>query len=113
MCYYGEARVRQISRSSITVGKNGFRYKVEISIEEHWDLERYPEGVKAVFKLIRLDINDDFESELVVLIDNHHPYGFHSHDKLPREHGHRVRLCLSDWRQAWEVFQEKCQEILK
>ncbi len=103
----------RIDRSSITTGKDGHRYKTSVFIEEHQDADKYPEGVKAIFRLIRLDVNDENESELVVLVDNHKPFGFHSHDALPENHGYRVQLHLDDWREAWKVFQVKCQEILK
>lgn len=102
-----------IKKSSITIGKDGFRYKIDVSIEDHEDADKYPEGVKAVFKLIRLDINDEGETELVVLIDNHKPFGFHSHDKLPENHDYREPLHLTDWNKAWSIFQAKCREILK
>ncbi len=102
-----------IKKSSITTGKDGFRYKIDVSIEDHEDADKYPEGVKAVFKLIRLDKNVDGETELVVLIDNHKPLGFHSHDKLPENHDYREPLHLTDWNEAWSIFQAKCREILK
>lgn len=102
-----------IKRSSLTVGGDGFKYKIEISIEEHKDRDKYPEGVKATFKLIRLDINEENETELVVLIDNHKPFGFHSHDKLPQNHDFREVLHVDNWREAWKIFQAKCQEILR
>lgn len=102
-----------IKKSSITVGKDGYRYKIEVSIEDHEDLDMYPEGVKAVFKLTHLDINGEGETELVVLIDNHKPFGFHSHDKLPEDHDFRGPLHLDDWSEAWKIFQTKCREILK
>ena len=102
-----------IKKSSITTGKDGFRYKIDVSIEDHEDTDKYPKGVKAVFKLIRLDINDEGETELVVLIDNHKPFGFHSHDKLPENHDYREPLHLDDYNLAWSIFQAKCREILK
>ena len=102
-----------IKRSSITTGRDGYRYRLDISIEDHNDTDKYPEGVKAVFKLIRLDINDENETELMVLIDNHKPLGFHSHDELPEKHDFRRPLNLDDWKEAWKVFQIKCREILK
>lgn len=102
-----------IKKSSITIGKDGFRYKIDVSIGDHEDVDKYPEGVKAVFKLIRLDINDEGETELVVLIDNHKSFGFHSHNKLPENHAYREPLQLDDWNKAWSIFQAKCWEILK
>lgn len=102
-----------INKSSITTGADGCRYKIEVYIKDHDDAAMYPEGVKAVFKMIRLDVNEDNESELLVLIDNHQPLGFHSHAKLPENHDYRQRLYTSDWREAWSMFQEKYREILK
>ncbi len=49
---------------------------MEISIENSDDSKKYPEGVKAVFKLIRLDINEEGRTALTVLIDNHPPMVF-------------------------------------
>lgn len=103
----------KIERSSITTGSDGFRYKVEVFVEDHADTNKYPEGVKAIFKMIRLDVGKENETELVVLIDNHRPFGFHYHDKLPRNHNFRQPLHIVDWKVAWDIFQTKCQEILR
>lgn len=102
-----------IKKSSITIGRDGFRYRIDISIEKHKDKDKYPEGVKAIFKLIRLDINNDGETELVILIDNHKPFGFHSHEKLPENQDYRMTLNTDNWNEAWDFFQTKCREILK
>lgn len=102
-----------IERASIATGHDGFLYKIEISIKKHEDRESYPEGVKAIFRLFRLDRNENNEPELLVLIDNHQPFGFHSHDKLPTYHNSRTILHITDWREAWNIFQVKCKEILR
>lgn len=75
--------------------------------------DKYPEGVKAVFKMIRLDVGEENETELVILIDNHKPIGFHSHDGLPENHDFRKPLHVTDWKVAWSIFQAKYREILK
>lgn len=88
----------KIERSSITTGSDGFRYKIEVFVEDHADTNKYPEGVKAIFKMIRLDVGKENETELVVLIDNHN---------------FRHPLHIVDWKVAWDIFQTKCQEILR
>jgi hypothetical protein len=103
----------QIKRSSIAYGKDGHRYKMIVCIESHLDLKTYPEGVRALFKLIRLDVGEENETQLLILIDNHFPFGFHSHDCLPSKHNQRTILHVRSWKEAWAIFQNKCKEILK
>jgi hypothetical protein len=104
--------VLPIKQSSIASDQSGKRYKWEVSVEDSTDTLNYPEGVKAVFRLVRLDINQESDSELVILIDNHRPIGFHSHDKLPEIHDFRTPLHITKWKEAWNIFQTKCKEIL-
>lgn len=110
-CYNG-GRVNPIDKEFIKQGADGFRYKIEISVETHEDTDRYPEGVKAVFKMIRLDVGEENKTELVVLVDNHRPFGFHSHDELPENHDDRTELHIDNYKEAWTIFQGKCKEIL-
>lgn len=84
-------------------------YKVSIYVAETDDLKKYPEGVKAIFRLFRL--NDEGNEELIILMDNHEPFGFHEHDKLPGEHDSREQLKTDDWKEAWNIFQERCKGI--
>lgn len=102
-----------VHRNSICSDLSGNRYLVEISIEDSDDKSKYPEGVKAVFRLIRLDVDSNGETELVLLIDNHAPQGFHSHDKLPDNHDFRNPLYINHWKEAWGIFQTKCREVLQ
>ena len=93
-----------IHRVSICSDEQGNQYRMEISIENSDDSKKYPEGVKAIFKLIRLDINEEGRPELAVLIDNHTPYGFHHHDKLPNDPDSRKSLHFDSWQEAWDIW---------
>lgn len=84
-------------------------YKIRIYVAVTDDLKKYPEGFKAIFRLFRL--NSEGSEELVILFDNHEPFGLHEHDKLPNEHDSRKSLMTDDWREAWSIFQERCKEI--
>ena len=88
--------------------KQGRKYKVVIHIEETTKEKKYPEGVKAVYKLFRLNTNG--EEELIVLMDNHQPYGFHEHPKLPSDKNVREPLGTTNWKEVRSLFQEKCKE---
>ena len=104
-----------IEKSSICSNSSGQQFKLEIYIKDHGDSEKYPEGVKAIFRLTKLNMDEVGKgvSELMILIDNHAPFGFHSHDKLPEDHDFRTPLHMSDWKEAWGIFQEKCREVLR
>lgn len=90
-------------------GSDGNEYFVEIEIYETENLVMFPEGVTATFRLFR--INENGERELAYLIDNHAPHGFHEHDELPHNHESRTKIHVNNWADAWDIFQEKCQEI--
>lgn len=87
----------------------GRLYRVSVYVAETDDLVKYPEGVKAIFRLFRL--NHEGSEELVILLDNHEPFGFHEHDELPGKHDSRESIRTDDWREAWRIFQERCKEI--
>ena len=93
----------------VFTGINGSEYFVEIEVYETKDLVMFPEGVSATFRLFKIDQNA--ERQLIYLIDNHAPYGFHEHDKLPVKHESRKSIHTVSWQDAWNKFQEKCREM--
>lgn len=94
--------------STNTLDRYGRQYRVVVYIEEANRTEQYPEGVKALYKLFRL--NNESSEELVILMDNHEPFGFHKHHKLPRDKYQRRSLGTKDWKEVWQIFQERCKE---
>ena len=93
-------------------GPQGERYVGHIKIEQTNDPKKYPpDGTKMTANLLR--INDDGENELMVLVDNHEPYGFHCHDKLPKKHDSRQEINVDKWQDAWKFFQTKCKEFFQ
>lgn len=48
---------------------------------------------------------------MVLLIDNHMPFGFHFHPGLPSNHDEREDIHASDWQMAWEIFDRKLKEL--
>ena len=48
----------------------------------------------------------------MVLVDNHKPFGFHYHDKLPELNSSRRVIHTDSWKEAWVMFQKMCKEVL-
>ena len=71
-----------------------------------------PDGKKCVFRFIREQNVDGEDFEIVFLIDNHEPFGFHEHPKLPEEHDVREIIHASEWSQAWDIFDARTRELL-
>lgn len=102
-----------IFRSIVKIGGSGEVFRVEVSIKDTDDLLRYPpDGIKAVYRAFKIkELREDIE--LVILIDNHMPFNYHEHDKLPDDHNSRLSIDASNWQEAWRIFDLKIKEILK
>lgn len=103
-----------IHRQRVMVDAQGRVCKVDVIIEQTADTAMYPpDGKKCVFRIVREKVAGDEDFELVLLIDNHEPFGYHHHDKLPEIHGSREPIHTSSWEEAWKIFDEKMKELLK
>jgi len=92
--------------------EKGDSFVVEVEVTQTEDFDKFaPDGIRAIFRVLKDDNNG--ESRLVVLIDNHKPLGFHVHDKLPDLHDSREKIQANSWQEAWSIFEEKMQEIFK
>jgi hypothetical protein len=69
---------------------------------------KFPNGIKARFVL--LDLRN---KKACLLIDNHEPFGFHVHDKLPTDQNSRRRLETTDHWEALAEFLKMAEEIAK
>jgi hypothetical protein len=47
------------------------------------------------------------------LIDNHEPYGFHKHSKLPQDPQHRERIETANFEEALRIFLEEAERIVR
>ena len=97
-----------VNETYIFSGKNGKEYIVEIDIFHTANRRMFTEGISATFRLFEID--EFAEKELVYLIDNHEPFGFHEHDELPKNRESRISLRVRNWQEAWNIFQMKCKE---
>ena len=84
------------------------KYVVWIKVYEVEKSKRYPEGIKAKFVL--QDVEFGFAR---LLVDNHEPFGFHMHTRLPHERDHREALNVSDYREALRLFEREVERIVE
>lgn len=70
--------------------------------------EKFPRGIKVRFVLL-----DTVEGTARLLVDNHEPYGFHIHTKLPKKHDHREKLETTDHEEALQRFLAEAERIVR
>lgn len=101
-----------IHKSWVDIDSRGRECKVDIMIEASNDLIKYPDGKKCVFRALREKHAGTQEFELVLLVDNHQPFGYHHHDSLPALHNSRKPISAKNWEQAWHIFKAKLKKVL-
>lgn len=83
------------------------RYRVIAKVLQVEGNKKFPEGVKAKFVLIDLELNQPR-----LLVDNHAPFGFHLHTALPHDKGSRVPLDVKNFNEAYEEFLKEVERVL-
>jgi len=69
---------------------------------------RFPQGIKAKFLLQNKE-----DRSLMLLMDNHEPFGFHMHTRLPHDPDHRIPVHVHDYREAIIYFKEEVRRLLE
>lgn len=83
------------------------QYRVELKAYRVKPSKKFPEGVKVRYVLV-----DVLAGKPRILVDNHSPYGFHVHTRLPSDKTHRVPLETTDYREALREFRRLVAEVL-
>ena len=84
------------------------KYVVIIKVYEVEKSKKFPDGIKANFVLKNTE-----GSFARLLVDNHQPYGFHMHTKLPHDRDHREILTVKDYEEALAFFMDEVERIIK
>lgn len=102
-----------INKRWVSIDKCGRTCVVEVDVEQTTNKSLYPpDGVKSVFKVKRERTPGSEDFEAIILIDNHVPFGFHEHPKLPEKHEYRESIHVSNWQEAWHEFEKRIEGIL-
>ncbi len=86
---------------------NEGRLFAEMKVFEVPKSKKFPEGIKVRCVLV------DNESRLpVLLLDNHEPFGFHLHTKLPEDKNFRVSLHIKTYPEAIAHFLKEAKKVV-
>jgi len=86
----------------------GGKYVVSIKVFAVEKSRKFPDGIKAKYLLQNAE-----EGVARLLVDNHQPYGFHMHTKMPHDAGHREGLETVNYRVALEFFLTEVGRIIR
>ena len=84
------------------------RYCVLLKVLEVKRSRKFPGEIKVRFVMIDLLIGKP-----ILIVDNHAPYGFHSHTRLPDCKQTREALAVSNYQEALEYFLQNIREIIR
>lgn len=83
-------------------------FEARITILEVPKPSKYPDGIKL--RCILLNLEDGIP---VLLVDNHEPYGYHMHTKLPHDRHYRVPLAVNHHKEAISIFWQEVKKVVK
>lgn len=84
------------------------KYMVILKVYEVGKSKAFPDGIKAKFILKNIE-----EGNARLLVDNHQPYGFHMHTRLPHDRHHRELLDTRDYKVALDIFMNEVRRIIR
>lgn len=68
---------------------------------------KFPDGYK-----VRCVLIDRVRDTPVLLLDNHHPFGYHIHTRLPKDKSERVVIAISSYVEAIEAFMDEAKRLI-
>lgn len=80
---------------------------VEIKAFEVPATKQFPKGVKLKCVLIDME-----RKKPILLLDNHEPFGFHLHTRLPDEPDFRESLDIEDYNEAIRFFFAEIRKVV-
>jgi hypothetical protein len=84
------------------------RFEAHIKVYEVGRSFKFPDGFKVRCALIEKE-----SGVLRILLDNHEPYGYHLHTKLPEDKNFRVTIEVKNYSEAISIFIKEIRKVLK
>lgn len=84
------------------------RFEARITAYEVTKSKKFPEGIK-----LRCVLLDLFEKVPRLLLDNHEPFGYHLHTKMPHDKSHRISIDVHGFEEAIEFFMAQVPKVIK
>ena len=82
-------------------------FVIEVKVYEVTKSKKFPEGVK-----VRCVLIDTETLKPRLLLDNHAPFGFHLHTKLPEDSDFRVSLDIDNYEDAIKIFFDEVKKAI-
>lgn len=84
--------------------KKGF--EVHIKVLKVPKRSKFPDGIKLRCVLINTELNVP-----ILLLDNHEPFGYHMHTRLPYDKNHRVKVIVNSYEEAVSFFLNEARKV--
>ena len=83
-------------------------FEARIKIFEVSKSLKFPDGIKVQCVLI------DMKNKIpVLLLDNHEPFGYHLHTRLPGDKDFRILLSIKSYTEAVNFFLGEAQKVVE
>lgn len=82
--------------------------EARITVYEVPKSKKFPQGIKL--RCVLLDIVAQVPR---LLLDNHEPFGYHLHTKLPHNKNHRVSLDVNNFEEAILLFLLEARKLVQ
>jgi hypothetical protein len=83
------------------------RFEVRITAYQVTKSKKFPDGVKLSCVLLDLQ-----QKSPRLLLNNHEPYGYHLHTKMPYDKTHRVTVSVKNFEEAIEFFMGEVPKVV-
>ena len=83
------------------------RFEVRITAYEVFKNKKFSDGIKL--SCVLLDLKKQVPR---LLLDNHYPYGYHLHTKMPHNKTHRVPVDVQNFEEAIEFFMSQVPKVI-
>lgn len=84
------------------------RFEARITAYQVPKSKKFPDGIKL--SCVLLDLQEKVPR---LLLDNHEPFGYHLHTKMPHDKAHRVPVDVKDFEEAIEFFMGEAPKVIK
>ena len=86
---------------------NNENFEAHIKVYEVSNNSKFPDGYKVRCALVERNTG-----VLHVLLDNHEPYGYHLHSRLPKDKNFRLSLKITHYSEAIKLFFSEVRKVI-
>lgn len=83
------------------------RFLAQIKVIEVPKSDKFPDGIKL--RCVLLDVERNVPR---LLLDNHEPFGYHLHTKLPHDKKFRAAIDVVDYAEAIRLFIAEARKVV-